>query len=181
MDAIHELRLELVGGDALEAGTRAEIVALCDRAYERDMAPYFEVLLSQTHVIASLDGVVVSHAMWVTRWLQIGFRPLLKTAYVEMVATEPEYQRRGYAASVMRLLAESITGFEIGALCPSDAGVALYPRLGWEPWRGPLFIRGSHEVIPTPEERVMVLRLPGTPELDLDAPLSAEWREGELW
>jgi hypothetical protein len=29
--------------------------------------------------------------------------------------------------------------------------------------------------------KVMILRLPCTPPLDLDAPLSAEWREGELW
>ena len=35
---------------------------------------------------------------------------------------------------------------------------------------------------PTPDETVMILRLPRTPpDLDLDAPLSAEWRRGELW
>jgi hypothetical protein len=28
---------------------------------------------------------------------------------------------------------------------------------------------------------VMILRLPRTPPLDLDAPLSIEWREGDLW
>jgi hypothetical protein len=36
--------------------------------------------------------------------------------------------------------------------------------------------------LPTPDEQVMVLRLPRTPAgLSLDAPLSAEWREGEFW
>jgi aminoglycoside 2'-N-acetyltransferase I len=37
-------------------------------------------------------------------------------------------------------------------------------------------------MLPTPaEEQVMILRLPKTPPLDPNAPLSAEWREGELW
>jgi hypothetical protein len=35
---------------------------------------------------------------------------------------------------------------------------------------------------PTPDETVMILRLRATPaDLDLHAPLSAEWRRGELW
>jgi aminoglycoside 2'-N-acetyltransferase I len=36
-------------------------------------------------------------------------------------------------------------------------------------------------VLGTPDEQVMVLRLPRTPLLDLDAALTAEWRPGELW
>jgi hypothetical protein len=57
----------------------------------------------------------------------------------------------------------------------------MYARLGWEFWRGPLFIRRAGRLIPTPDEEVMILRLPKTPPLDLEAPLSVEWREGELW
>ena len=33
----------------------------------------------------------------------------------------------------------------------------------------------------TPDDRVMVKLLPETPPLNLDDPLSAEWRAGELW
>lgn len=105
-------------------------------------------------------------------------RPL-RTAYVEMVATAPEYRRRGFATAVMKRLAKSIVDYELGALCPAEPD--LYARLGWVFWRGPLFIRTSKGLLPTPDERVMILRLPKTPPLDLDAPLSAEWRPGELW
>jgi aminoglycoside 2'-N-acetyltransferase I len=187
------LQLEVIPSSDLNTEARSEIIALCDRAYGRAMAPYFDVLPDPTHVIGRVDGMIVSHAMWGTRWLQTplpsplprGERgqgwPLLGTAYVEMVATDPRYQRRGYAAAVMRRLAASVHDYDLGALCPSDAGEALYAELGWEYWRGPLSIRRGHEVIPTPDERVMVLRLPRTHGLDLDAPLSAEWREGELW
>jgi aminoglycoside 2'-N-acetyltransferase I len=47
-------------------------------------------------------------------------------------------------------------------------------------WRGPLFIRSAAALTATPQDRVMVLRLPKTPPLDLEAALSAEWRAGDL-
>ena len=95
------------------------------------------------------------------------------------MATEPEHQRRGFAAEVMKRLGEAITDFELGALCPAEA--SLYARLVWKFWRGPLYIRTSGKLLPTPDERVMVFRLPKTPHLNLDTSLSAEWRPGELW
>jgi aminoglycoside 2'-N-acetyltransferase I len=95
------------------------------------------------------------------------------------MATEEAYRGRGLATAVMRRVAAEIRAFELGGLSPGQPG--LYARLGWELWRGPLFIRTADGLLPTPGERVMVLRLPNTPLLDLDAPLSAEWREGELW
>jgi aminoglycoside 2'-N-acetyltransferase I len=175
------LHLQVIQSSALPDATRAAIVALCDRAYGREMASYLNALPNPTHVIGSVGGVIVSHAMWVTRAIQAGDGPPLRTAYVELVATEPAQQRRGYAAAVMRRLAASVAEFDLAALCPSDAGAALYPALGWQYWRGPLFIRGPQALLATPDERVMILELPLTPHLDLDAPLSAEWREGELW
>jgi aminoglycoside 2'-N-acetyltransferase I len=103
----------------------------------------------------------------------------LRTAYVEAVATEPAFQRRGFATAVMQRVAHAIGDFDLGGLSPSEVG--FYERLGWELWRGPLSIRSAAGLIPTPNERVMILRLPRTPPLDLHSPLSAEWREGELW
>jgi len=35
--------------------------------------------------------------------------------------------------------------------------------------------------VATPDEEVMVLRLPGSPLLDLDASLAVDWRPGEVW
>ena len=104
----------------------------------------------------------------------------MRTAYVEAVATDHPYRRRGYASMVMKRLAKEIIEYDLGGLSPSEP--RFYQKLGWELWQGPLFIRKGDELLPSPEEeQVMILRLPGTPEFDLRAPLSAEWREGELW
>jgi len=78
-------------------------------------------------------------------------------------------------------LVDEIQDYELAALSPFS--VEYYERLGWERWRGPLFIRTKEgNLLPSlDDEEVMILRLPKTPVLDLSAPLSAEWREGELW
>jgi len=120
-----------------------------------------------------------SHACWVERGLQPIGLPLLHTAYIEAVATLPEWQRQGYGKLAMARVAGEIVGYDLGALSPAAA--AFYERLGWEHWRGPTAIRTDTGLLPTPEEEIMILRLPQTPPLDLDAPISAEWRAGELW
>jgi len=104
----------------------------------------------------------------------------MRTAYIEAVATEKIYRSRGFATSVMERVAEEIQDFELAALSPFS--VAYYERLGWELWHGPLFIRRGEELMRTPRDGdVMILRLPRTPILDLNTPLSAEWRAGDLW
>ena len=174
-----ELNLEVIRDIHLTEEQRSAIHTLCNRAYEEDLTSLFETFTDSTHVLGYLEETLVSHAMWVTRWLQPGDGPTLRTAYVEMVATEANFQRRGFASAIMKRLAEAIYDFELGGLCPAEP--ELYAKLGWVFWRGPLFIRTSGKLIPTPDEKVMILRLPKTPTLDLSLPLSAEWREGEVW
>jgi aminoglycoside 2'-N-acetyltransferase I len=176
------LNLEVLQADQLTSEQLAEIHALCNRAYaiyDVDLEPIFRTFTNTTHVIGRWGSAIVSHAMWVTRWLQPGNQPPLRTAYVEMVATEPEFQRRGFAAAVMRRLAGAIDEFELGGLSPAEP--MLYEKLGWVFWKGPLFIRTPDGLISTPDGSVMILQLPKTPLLDPTLPLSAEWREGELW
>jgi aminoglycoside 2'-N-acetyltransferase I len=173
------LEISIIGAQELSETGREEIISLCRRAYEEPVESLFAAFLGGTHVLGRRSGLLVSQAMWVTRYLQVGESAPLHTAYVEMVATAPEHQGQGYATAVMQRLAEAIVEYELGALCPAEPG--LYARLGWVMWRGPLFIRQEGALLATPHERIMILRLPGTPSLDLDAPLSAEWRPGELW
>jgi aminoglycoside 2'-N-acetyltransferase I len=160
---------------------REAILALCDRAYGEDLRPMVAEFEDPVHVLASLDGVLVSHALWVTRRLAPGSAPPLRTAYVEAVATDPEHQRRGLGSAVMRALLAEVADFELAALCPSDRGLPFYRRLGWQEWTGPLLIRRGSSLIPTPDEMVMFHPLPRSPVLDPRQPLSAEWRPGELW
>jgi aminoglycoside 2'-N-acetyltransferase I len=122
--------------------------------------------------------------MWVERWLQPAGHPPLRTAYVEAVATEQSEQQRGFGTLVMQRLQGELDDYELGGLSENPDFRFWYGRLGWEPWRGPLYIRpqsnSEADLLPT-EDHCMILRLPKTPPLDLDATLSAEWRTGELW
>jgi aminoglycoside 2'-N-acetyltransferase I len=178
--ALH-LAIERVASAALTPALRHEILGLCHLAYEEDLTSLYATFGPAVHLTGRLNTQLVSHAMWVTRWLQVENKVPLNTAYVEMVATHPAHQRRGFASQIMRQLASEIEQYDLGALCPNTDVMSLYRRLGWEIWRGPLQIRANDGAIRTPDETVMILRLPNTPPLDLDAPLSAEWRPGELW
>ena len=173
------LKVEVLHANQLTSQHVADIHALCNRAYQRDLEPLFRTFTDATHVIGSFNAAIVSHAMWVTRWLQPGHQPPLRTAYVEMVATEPQFQGRGFATAVMRQLASAIHDFQLGGLSPAEP--MLYEKLGWVFWQGPLFVRTPDGLLSTPDGSVMILRLPKTPPLDLTLPLSVEWREGELW
>jgi aminoglycoside 2'-N-acetyltransferase I len=115
-----------------------------------------------------------------TRWLQPEGQSVLKTAYVDAVATLPVYQGQGYGSALMRHLAQHIDDYTIA--CLETERPAFYERLGWELWRGPLAGRSEQGLIPTPDQRgIMVLRLPQTPGLDLDQGLTIECQTGRTW
>ena len=109
---------------------------------------------------------MVSHALWVTRWLRCDNGPLLRTAFVEMVATEPQFQGQGFATAVMEQLAKEITDFDLAGLWSNYP--EWYAHLGWVMWQGPLFIRSSEGLMPTPDEQIMIKYLPKSPILAID-------------
>jgi aminoglycoside 2'-N-acetyltransferase I len=161
---------------------RNDVVELCSEAYETDFSEYLAWLKRVTHVLArDEDGRLVSHACWITRWLQVESNEPMRTAYVEAVATANSARNRGIASAVMRKLQDSVTDYDIAALSPAVEGI--YTRLGWERWQGPLFVRKDGAIEASPDdEGVMIYRLPRTPALDLAKPLSIEWRPGgEIW
>jgi GNAT superfamily N-acetyltransferase len=169
----------------LDASGRSEIIRLCEAAYGESFAHLFSHLPDSVHILARDDGgQLVSHTEWVSRWLQPEGHSVLRTAYVEAVATLPERQHQGLATAVLRRfdkVVRSDTTWQLAALSPSDS--AFYARLGWELWEGPLAIRHEDHLEPTPPgEEVMILRLPLTPSsLVTTSLLTAEWRVGELW
>ncbi len=165
----------------LDADTRASIVQLCIAAHqEEDFKHLFSYLPEDgLHFLAHREGQLVSHAVVTTRWLQPEGLPLLKTAYVDAVATIPAYQGQGYGSALMRQLAEGVGDYAIA--CLETERSSFYERLGWEVWRGPLAGRSEHGLIPTPDQTgVMILRLPQTPALNLDGGLSIEY-QGRIW
>ncbi len=168
--------------EELNADTRASIIHVCRTAHqEDDFTHLFSYIPSGgIHVLAYREHEVVSHAVATTRWLQPEGLPLLRTAYVDAVATLPAYQGQGIASTLMRHLATVLSDFEIACLA-TDNAVAFYARLGWEVWRGPLAGRRATELLPTPDQKgIMILRLARTPPLDVESLLVIEY-DGRIW
>ena len=180
VSSVISLQLSVVRNEDLTPDLRASIVALCSRAYEQDFAAYFELLAGGVHMLASNDGELTSHGAWVARELRTQDLRL-NVAYIEAIATEPAFQRRGYATTIMKAIPPLLAEYDLAALSPSDA--AFYERLGWRSWEGSLSYRDVRgEDIATPDEHIMILRLPRTPQtLDARATLSTDWRDIEVW
>jgi aminoglycoside 2'-N-acetyltransferase I len=133
------------------------------------------------HFILEDAGDVVAHASVVDRELHTQGRRL-RTGYVEAVATRAQHRGRGLGTALMK----EVTGyvdrvFELGAL--ATGRTMFYERLRWVVWRGPTFVRTDRGPVPTEDEdgSVMVHLTPASPSLDLTAPISCEWRPGDVW
>jgi aminoglycoside 2'-N-acetyltransferase I len=168
----------------LSAPEIAAIRALLWAAFEGDEAfseDDWQHALGGLHVVLDVAGEVRAHASVVTREIHVDDRPI-RTGYVEAVATAPEHQGRGYGTRVMAAVNEHIREeYELGAL--GTGSPAFYERLGWLRWRGPTAVRTSDGVERTPDEDGGILVLPTvrSPELDLDAEISCDWRPGDVW
>lgn len=137
--------------------------------------------LGGEHLFVTEGPEVVGHASVVSRELHVAGRPVA-TGYVEAVATAPARQRQGIGSAVMREVNDLIRRrYELGALGTGSHG--FYERLGWQTWRGSSSVRTPDGERRTPEDDgyIMVLLTPASPPLDLDAPISCEWRPGDVW
>ena len=169
--------------EELSEHIRTAIIELCVEAHqEQDFRNLFTYIPSGGwHFLAYQDELLVSHALVTTRWLQTQDQSLLKTAYIDAVATLPAYQGQGYGSALMQQLASDIDRKYMIACLETDRET-FYERLGWQIWRGPLAGRSEHGLIPTPEQRgIMILRLSQTPILDLDSMLTIESQQGRIW
>ena len=178
--------IRTVATDHLTADDVTSIRALLFAAFKRDEHGGFSEddwhhSIGGTHFVAEDGGEIVGHASVVDRDIRVAGKPL-RTAYVEAVATHPAHQRRGIGTALMRHVAEHIAArYELGVL--GTGSQSFYERLGWEIWRGPSSVRTAQGEERTPDEDgyILVLRTPSTPDLDLDAAISCEWRPGDVW
>ena len=179
MNPVRVLTSEELAG----AGLRRAVIDVCVAAHENDEFRYMftKYFASGARHFLAYDGeTLVSHAVVSTRGVQPDGHPILRTAFVDAVSTLPSRQNQGYGSATMRRLAETIGDYEIG--CLQTDRTSFYAHLGWEEWRGSLAGRSDDGVIPTPDQRgVMVLRLPNTPPFDLDAALTIERQPDRIW
>jgi aminoglycoside 2'-N-acetyltransferase I len=175
-------RVEILSTEELAADLRHAICAVCVAANDHeDFWNLFTYIPSGgRHAVGYAGDEVVSHAVVNTRWVQPGELPILRTAYFDAVATSPDHQGRGHGSAVVTRLGDALPDFEIACLQTDVAD--FYTRLGWELWRGPLAGRTDDGLIPTPDQRgVMVRRLAATPAIDLDARLTIEPQPHRIW
>jgi aminoglycoside 2'-N-acetyltransferase I len=167
--------------EELNPDTRASIIHVCRTAHQEDdfIRLFSYIPAGGIHVLAYREQELVSHAVVTTRWLQPEGLPVLRTAYVDAVATLPAYQGQRIGSTLMRHLAQLLADFEIA--CLATDRVSFYAQLGWEAWRGPLAGRRATQLLPTPDQKgIMILRLARTPPLDLDRLLVIEYA-GRIW
>lgn len=168
----------------LTPAQRRAVIDVCNAANATtEFEALFDVYIPSggRHVLGYLDGTIVSHAVATTRHAQPEGHPVLRTAFLDAVATDPVVQHRGVATAVVRRLGDVLDDYGIGCLQTDVTG--FYERIGWECWRGPLAgRRDGGTLVPTPDQSgVMVLRLARTPPLDLDGLLTIECQPHRVW
>jgi len=180
-------RLRVLPTSALVPAELAAIRRLMDAAFGTEPENSFDDddwahALGGSHFVLDMAGEIVSHASVVERELHVAGQPI-HTGYVEAVATLPQRQGLGYGSQVMVAVNEHIAaGYELGAL--GTGSREFYERLGWRVWQGPTFVRTEAGQERTPDEDggILILLTPATPAaLDLSAPISCEWRSGDVW
>jgi aminoglycoside 2'-N-acetyltransferase I len=162
------------------------IRALMAAAFGRDQEERFtdddwDHAVGGVHFVLELDGEVIAHASVVEREIHVDQRPF-RTGYVEAVATLPDRHGSGFGSLVMTDVTSYIRdGFELGVL--GTGRHTFYQRLGWLTWTGPSFVRTASGDRRTPDDDGYILVLPtrSSPPLDLSAPISCDWRPGDVW
>lgn len=166
----------------------SELRALLDRAFVGDADGRFtdddwDHATGGCHVLARSGEALVGHASVVERVLRVDGQPI-RAGYVEAVAVDPAWQGRGIGSGLMERLDRRIrSDFQLGALATGRH--RFYERLGWRRWRGPTEVRAADGDRRTPEDdgAILVLETLATPweQLPLDAPISCDWRAGDVW
>jgi aminoglycoside 2'-N-acetyltransferase I len=162
----------------------AELAAIRDLFYDAfdDMGEQdWEHALGGMHALVRDGDSVVGHASVIQRRLLYSGRAL-RTGYVEAVAVRPGRRRQGIGGLLMDTVEHIIRrAYDLGALGATDDGAALYLSRGWHLWRGPSSVITPTGLQPTSHEDGSIYVLPGAYPLDLSAPLSCDWRDGDAW
>lgn len=173
------LRIAVLPRARVGAIDRAQIEALCSAAFEVRYGDFLEAFGATTHVLGWDDGLLVAHALWITRTLRLGVSRSVRSAYVEAVVTQPAYQRRGYGTLLMRRLQCHLGAYDLGAL--ATRAPVFYESLGWQQWLGPLYVERDGQLTASPDECVMVFPGSSGQLPDRTTALTVPWRPLACW
>ena len=163
---------------------KKEIITLCNSAFPEPFDNLMDFIPPEgIHVIGyTSDGKAATHALLTERKFSIGGRQPMKAAYIDAVATHPDFQGRGYGSLVMNeIMRIASENYDIGGL--STYIPQWYGKLGWKEWRGPLSLEQDGEIVPTLDVDgvVMVYVFEGNDLPDVTDTLTADWRPGGGW
>ncbi len=179
-------RLRTIASADLDPDEMMAIRELLVRAFASDPDEAFtdadwDHSVGGVHFVLDLEGEIVAHAAVIEREIHVG-DVTSRTGYVEAVATSPSHQGVGFGSLVMTAATAHIeVGFDLGAL--GTGRQSFYERLGWLRWAGPSSVRAPEGPVATPDDDayLMVLRTPSSPPIDPHAPISCDWRHGDVW
>jgi aminoglycoside 2'-N-acetyltransferase I len=179
-DAVIEVRIRHTAD--LDRATFSAARDLLAEALNGDWSPSdWDHSLGGVHALAWDGDTLVGHGSVVQRRLIHGGRAL-RTGYVEGVGVRADRRGRGYGAAVMAALERVIRGgYELGALSATDQALGFYAARGWLPWQGQTWSLAPYGVVRTPDDDGAVFVLPVRATLDRAAPLTCDWRDGDVW
>ena len=165
----------------LDTATRAAAQALLADVFSDFTDHDWEHALGGVHALLWEAGELIGHASVVQRRLLHGGRAL-RAGYVEGVGVRADRRRRGHGATLMAALERLVRdAYDLGARGASDAAASFYAARGWQLWRGPTSALTPAGITRTPEEDGGIYVLPVAVALDLNAELSCDWRNGDVW
>jgi aminoglycoside 2'-N-acetyltransferase I len=174
--------VRMMASDDLSDVMRSQLRAMLWQAFPDDFTEHdWEHGLGGVHVVACDGDRPVGHASVIGRTLYIGDESYLG-GYLEAVAVDPAIRGRGIGVSVVQAANEVIAQqYPVAALSTHLHG--FYEALGWRRWRGPTYVVAGEVWRRTEDEDagVMVLYPPGSPVVDLTAPIAVHERSGDDW
>ena len=141
----------------------------------------WEHSLGGMHALISHHGALLAHGAVVQRRL-IYRDTALRCGYVEGIAVREDWRGQGLGGAIMDAVEQVLRGaYQLGALSSSDDGRHMYVRRGWLSWHGPTSVLRPNGVTRTPDDDRSLFVLPIGLQLDINAEITCDWRNGDVW
>ena len=159
---------------------RSEVLDMCNVAFGQPVDAFFRILPPDgLHLLGREDGKLVAHLVITDRCFRPEGGPNLRTAFIDAVATLPDFRRRGFAGALLKRAVE-LCGARFDLLALFMTSPELYTRYGFVKWHGRL----SNEkesgvgVEVSPGQGSLMVRVTNMSVLpDFSKPMTSNWRQ----
>jgi aminoglycoside 2'-N-acetyltransferase I len=166
----------------LDNETRQSAHRMVVEAFAGDMAETdWDHALGGMHALIWRHGAIIAHGAVVQRRILHHQTPF-RCGYVEAVAVREDWRGQGLAIAILDACEQVIRGgYPLGALSSSERGRRLFATRGWLPWRGPTSVLAPGGPTRTAADDGSVFVLPVGVDVDVEAELMCDWRDGDVW